>query len=64
VNLGGRGSIFDATLLRLAHEPTQHSRSYIDEMCLAADIINVEVFLKALKKPGKRESGALWRAGL
>lgn len=39
-------------------------RSYIDEICLAADIINVEVFLKALKKPGKRGAGALWRAGM
>ncbi|CAM9710852.1 unnamed protein product [Ectocarpus fasciculatus] len=39
-------------------------RAYIDELCLAADIVNVEVFLRALKKPGKRGSGALWRAGL
>ncbi|CAM9215021.1 unnamed protein product [Ectocarpus sp. 4 AP-2014] len=48
----------------LASRKVTDERAYIDELCLAADIVNVEVFLKALTKPGKRGSGALWRAGL
>lgn len=47
-----------------SNRPPSAGRSYIDEMCLAADIVNVEVFLRALKKPGKRGSGALWRTGI
>lgn len=39
-------------------------RTYLGELCLAADVVNVEVFLKVLNKPGKRGSGTLWRAGL
>ncbi|CBN78671.1 conserved unknown protein [Ectocarpus siliculosus] len=48
----------------LAARRVTDERAYINELCLAADIVNVEVFLKALTKPGKRGSGALWRAGL
>eukprot|EP00903_Cladosiphon_okamuranus_P014972 g13857.t1 len=48
----------------LAARRMNDSKSYINEICLAADIINVEVFLKALKKPGKRGAGALWRTGM
>ncbi|CAB1121058.1 unnamed protein product [Ectocarpus sp. CCAP 1310/34] len=48
----------------LAARRVADKRAYIDELCLAADIVNVEVFLRALRKPGKRVSGALWCAGL
>ncbi|CAM9595183.1 unnamed protein product [Pylaiella littoralis] len=48
----------------LASRRAADGRAYIGEICLAADVVNVEVFLKVLKKPGKRGAGALWRAGL
>lgn len=37
------------------------SRAYLDELHLAGDIVNVGVFLRALKKPGSRRKGTLWR---
>ncbi|CAM9843310.1 unnamed protein product, partial [Laminaria digitata] len=48
----------------LAAKRMSDGRAYLDELCLAADIVNVGVFLKALKKPGKRGAGALWREGI
>ncbi|CAM9304151.1 unnamed protein product, partial [Hapterophycus canaliculatus] len=48
----------------LAARKVTDDRAYVDELCLAAGIVNVGLFLKVLKMPGKRGSGSLWRAGL
>ncbi|CAM9611224.1 unnamed protein product [Scytosiphon promiscuus] len=48
----------------LAARKVVDDRAYVKELCLAAGIVNVGLFLRVLKKPGNRRSGALWRAGL